>query len=1083
MRFLSLIIVLTFPILLLGQNDKNIHSSTSLIKNYAPKTYKANPQIFSIIQDKRGVMFFANQLGVVEYDGTNWNLIKTGNHHVLNIAQDNNGQIYVLCDGDFGILIPNASGKLIFQSKIELFKELVTDYSFLEFDAIVFDKDRIYIETSKGLYLLQKNKITPLKLTGKVAFIKKVDETIFLQIIGKGLHRLEDGVVKPIQQGTLFKEDLIVDIIKFNNNVNIITREKGIFKISSKQNIQPLNPLAGNIITSSQNNRNIHLILGTSNGIIILDKDLAVYKEIGVREGISDATIKEVYLDNENNLWIGTQNGISKVEIDTPIEVFNKNNSLNGSIEAVEGFNNTIFCATGNGVYYLSNGGNAVKIKNLESDCYGLSSLSFGSDTTLLVAEVNGVYQINQNYKAKQISSGGPYMFKQSPLNTNEIFTIHYDGLSKFNYENGKLVEENYIKSFSKGETHNFFIQQDGTIWIGTLDDGIYQTTVSTYTDLAKYKHYDADDGLPNEQCYLFEHGDNIYAGTNLGLFIFQNDKFIPSVAFSFGSIKGMKGIHRISEDEKGNIWAVLFDEKNNYEIGYSALVDGKYKWNHHDFIKYSEEIVHDFYHSISGNTWFGGPNGLIKYDNSYSKKKVQKFNCIVRNIALGDSILFGGSSKLNSKNIVNINFAGNTPIAIEYAAPTFIDEKKTVYSFYLEGFNNTWSDWSSRTLKEYNLNEGTYVFHVKAKNILGVESNISSYSIVVAPPWYRTFLAIFFYVITIGLLIYGLIKLSVKRVAKLNKKLEDTVTSRTKEIEAQKLEAEKQRDVIGEKNQEIMDSIAYAKRIQSAILPPAKAVKEFLPESFILYKPKDVVAGDFYWLESICPSEHLEPTINESSLRGTKQPSENEQIASLQKSSVRNDVILFAAADCTGHGVPGALVSVVCNNALNRSVREYGLSDPGKILTKTRDIVIAEFEKSEEVVKDGMDIALCSLEGMTLNYAGAHNPLWIIRNGEIIETKANKQPIGQFDNPEPYTTHTIELEKGDTIYLFSDGYVDQFGGEKGKKFKAKAFRSLLLSIQDKSMEQQKVIIDNTFEKWKGHLEQIDDVCVIGVSI
>jgi tetratricopeptide (TPR) repeat protein/serine phosphatase RsbU (regulator of sigma subunit) len=304
-------------------------------------------------------------------------------------------------------------------------------------------------------------------------------------------------------------------------------------------------------------------------------------------------------------------------------------------------------------------------------------------------------------------------------------------------------------------------------------------------------------------------------------------------------------------------------------------------------------------------------------------------------------------------------------------------------------------------------------------------------------------------------------------------------VTQRQKGIiETQKTEVEQQKEKVDEayeqleeKNTEILDSINYAKRIQSAILPPDKLVKEYLQNSFILYKPKDIVAGDFYWME---------PTKNG---------------------------ILFAAADCTGHGVPGAMVSVVCNNALNRSVREYGLTDPGKILDKTREIVIQEFEKSEDEVKDGMDIALCSLTGNTLQYAGAHNPLWIItkdseRHAELIEAangsifrltqddpttiidiKANKQPIGQFDTPLPYTTHTIELQKGDSVYIFSDGYVDQFGGERGKKFKPKALRQLMLSIQDQPMDQQRELINQTFEKWRGDLEQVDDVCVIGVKI
>ncbi len=276
---------------------------------------------------------------------------------------------------------------------------------------------------------------------------------------------------------------------------------------------------------------------------------------------------------------------------------------------------------------------------------------------------------------------------------------------------------------------------------------------------------------------------------------------------------------------------------------------------------------------------------------------------------------------------------------------------------------------------------------------------------------------------------------------------------NRFKVTQKQKLVIEEQKHIVEEKNQEILDSIHYAKRIQAAILPSTKTVQQYLPNSFILYKPKDIVAGDFYWLE------HKDKTV------------------------------LFAACDCTGHGVPGAMVSVVCNNGLNRSVREHGLINPAQILDKTREIVISEFEKSEDEVKDGMDIALCSLENKDdkwiLNYAGANNPLWIIRNDslEIEEIKADKQPIGKYAEPTPYTSHTVELQKDDTIYIFSDGYVDQFGGEKGKKLKPKAFRELLLSIQHESMDNQRDKINLLFEQWKGNHEQVDDICVIGVRI
>lgn len=269
-----------------------------------------------------------------------------------------------------------------------------------------------------------------------------------------------------------------------------------------------------------------------------------------------------------------------------------------------------------------------------------------------------------------------------------------------------------------------------------------------------------------------------------------------------------------------------------------------------------------------------------------------------------------------------------------------------------------------------------------------------------------------------------------------------------------------KKNELLRISNEEIKASISYAKRIQEAILPSLGLIQTNLPQSFIYYKPKDIVAGDFYWV-------HLLPQPNGWNIDG--------------------DTVLFAAADCTGHGVPGAMVSVVCNNALNQSVKEFGITQPNLILEKSRDIVIDTFAESVENVQDGMDIAICSLNTKTnkLQYAGANNPIWLIRkNGtEVEEIKGDKQPIGKDDFMNSFTNHTIQLDKGDTIYIFSDGYADQFGGPKGKKFKSKPFKNLLLSISEKSINEQKELLDSHFEQWKGDLEQIDDVCIIGVRI
>lgn len=269
------------------------------------------------------------------------------------------------------------------------------------------------------------------------------------------------------------------------------------------------------------------------------------------------------------------------------------------------------------------------------------------------------------------------------------------------------------------------------------------------------------------------------------------------------------------------------------------------------------------------------------------------------------------------------------------------------------------------------------------------------------------------------------------------------------KVIEIKNRETEEQKEIIEAKQKEILASISYAKRLQEAILPPQRMIKQFLPESFVLYQPKDIVAGDFYWVENV------------------------------------GDWTLFAAADCTGHGVPGAMVSVVCSNALNRAVKEFHILEPGKILDKVLEMVLETFEKSESEVNDGMDISLCAYNRSTgkLHWAGANNPLWIVRKKELIEYKANKQAIGKIDSPTAYTTHTITLQPGDQLYVFTDGYADQFGGAKGKKFNYKNLQDFVVKNSDISITEQRTALAAMLKEWRGELEQVDDILVMGIKI
>lgn len=280
-----------------------------------------------------------------------------------------------------------------------------------------------------------------------------------------------------------------------------------------------------------------------------------------------------------------------------------------------------------------------------------------------------------------------------------------------------------------------------------------------------------------------------------------------------------------------------------------------------------------------------------------------------------------------------------------------------------------------------------------------------------------------------------------------------------------------KQNTEISRQKKEITDSIDYAQTIQRAILPPEKLLEKHLPDSFVLFKPKDVVSGDFYW--TIRTEGEGQVTKGE----GNNKPSPVTRHSSL---------VYFAAVDCTGHGVPGAFMSIIGHNSLNRTVKDLQLTHPAEILDKLVELVTEALRaENQGEVKDGMDLALCCLDenAMKLEYAGAYNPLLIVRKGELIEYKADRQPIGAFEKRKPYTNHTIELEKGDCIYIFSDGVADQFGGPKGKKFGSKRLKELLLSVAQLPAKEQHEKINSEFTKWQGKEEQTDDVTLIGVRV
>ncbi|RLD84904.1 MAG: hypothetical protein DRJ07_04245, partial [Bacteroidetes bacterium] len=398
------------------------------------------------------------------------------------------------------------------------------------------------------------------------------------------------------------------------------------------------------------------------------------------------------------------------------------------------------------------------------------------------------------------------------------------------------------------------------------------------------------------------------------------------------------------------------------------------------------------------------------------------------------------------------------------------------------KGYDKNWSPVTNKTTASFgNISGGYYTFMLKAQSPDGVWSKLVSYSFEVLPPWYLSWPAYLFYSLLFIAGIIGvdrfqrrrlilkerqrLIKRELEQARKIEKanalleiqkevveEKNTELNAQNEEINAQNEKLTVQRDQLSEQNNSINESILYAKRIQTAVLPRQVYIDEILPENFILFKPRDEVSGDFYWVKQI------------------------------------SGFIVIAAADCTGHGVPGAILSMLGMSFLSEIAQKRKITEANKVLNELRKKIkqaLRQTGKKGEA-DDGMDIALCVLDTKTnmLQYSGANNPLYLIQNGEFKEIKADRMPIGYYPNEKPtFTNHEIQLKDGDVFFLFSDGYMDQFGGEKGFKYKSSNFQQFLFEHHSRPMILQKELLEQELKNWmKGH-EQTDDILVMGVRV
>lgn len=1033
--------------------------------NYTSKNGLAIKGVRSIFQAKNGTIWFGhNDGGLSIYNGQKFSIFKTDTiklkYDITDIIEDNQQNIWISTVGDGVIKITNikdAKKKKCIQYKgadgisdqvfemlnskshylyfvtnvgVKFWNVKTTTFEFIDiknlpkyFQITCMFEDKLsnlwFGTYHGGLYCYEKatEKVKIYDVRDGLAYnwissiIQDSAGSIWIGTYGGGISKFHNNQFVNFNT-TNGLPDLKVRCMQSDREGNIIigTNESGCYVFKGEQFISytQQDGLPDNQVFSiMQCPEKQEIWLGTNNGIAVLNKTNEKYrlKKIYTEQhGIADKHIRIIKADQQKQIWIGTW-GAGIMQYDCKTDRFHYNNFINAFIPSIP-----------------------------QSPVIPVTALDIDNENNLWIGTIDGLvyYEIDKHKIARLSQSDG--------LAGNSISAIYCDN--------------------------------KGTTWIGSTGKGLTKIIDSSIT------HY-----LPQYSvtptCITSDNKGNLWVGTeNSGVIEIKND--IPVTFLNID--KGLLS----------NYITLLLIDSNYIYIGTHKGLN-RYDFNTHQIESYTykagftgiEVRNNSGIKDDENNIWIGTANGANCIDRSFEKSLHKSPVALIKKFTANynEKSLFEDLQLSYKERLVNI----------EYGNIYLTDHQSVMYQIRLDGIDDNWSQPTTETSASYSyLPHGNYTFRVKLTNAANtLKSNEAICNFTVKPPFWKT---IWFYIIVSILsitIIFSYIKLRERQLIHEKLLLEQKVRERTAEIAQQKEEILAQRDhleelngellqqkeeilaqrdeieaksdkliqaynIIENKNRNITDSLKYAHLIQRSILPNTKMLNELVGESFILFKPKDIVSGDYYWFG-----------------RDRKKPNR----------------VVFAAVDCTGHGVPGAFMSIVGIDIMNQALLEKHISKPSEILTFLHYNILETFHQKEyehSSVKTGMDLVICAIDTKTnmLEFAGSHNPLFLMRNGEIVQHKTDYYPLGTQHGDEnvQFTNYEIPLEKNDAIYIFSDGFIDQFGGEHHKKIMKANFKTLLLSIQSMPLTSQKEYLNEYFKNWKGELEQIDDVLVIGVK-
>jgi len=1025
--------------------------------NYNVKEGLAQSSVYDVIQDSKGYFWIGTAAGLSRFDGISFThftqesgLAKDG---VQRIFQDSKGNLW------FG-----HKGGGLSRFKEDSIQNFMPDTVDADITSIVEDNEgNLWIGTHGAGALKIKNP--------NIGSLKNLD---FIQYKGKD-DNLSDLVfqIYKTHDGTLyFVVDWAIKYLDINANT---------FKDYKPENLSQFYQF-----TSILEDRAGNMWLGTVNGGIYKSNKDGSYNIITDKEGLAHNLVSAIYEDKSSNIWVGTWGGgISQIK-NNSIITFNTQNGLPDlKIRCIkEDFEGNILIGTYDNGLCVFKGSQFINYS--ESD--GIK----GNQVWSVLFDKDGQFWFGTN---KGITVG-------SWINESFMKPIY------FNEENGK-IPDNQIR----------FLKEDkkGNIWIGTENSGVLQYNKKLKS--FEYNFLINGNFQQNKMVTAMEidNNENLWIGTTDGLINYEikTDK-VAFITEKFG-IAG-NDISSLFYDSNNQLWIgsvrkgltvfnnkdttftiirsssvftpICITESTDRKIWVGTQANGVFVFKGPELIKkYStaDGLLADYITSIvagiNGDVYIGTSRGLNKYNHaqqrlsSFSEKTgfigievkknssfkdkagniwfgtikgITKVDISVPDLSKNEPVTLISKLRINLKDtklIPQLHLMYNeNSIIFEYASISLSDPDAVVYKIMLEGADKDWRPETNQTIASYSgLQPGNYKFKVIAKNSAGMwNTKPVTYSFTIKPPFWRS---IWFYLI-IGLtglsIIIAFVKIRERKLIKDKKILAEKVEERTVEISKKNKELEL-------KNKNITDSIKYAKRIQEAMLPDAEYLNQIIKDFFILFKPRDIVSGDYYWV--------------------TK----------------KGNHLVLAAVDCTGHGVPGAFMSMLGITLLDEIVNKKNILDTNKILDEMREAVVKSLKQKglRGETQDGMDLALCSIntENLVLQYSGAYSPLFILRKGELLRYKANRMPIGiYYKDTGGFNSHTIQLQKDDLIYLFSDGYIDQFSEKTSEKIMIKNLRKYLIECWHLPMQEQKKFLEKKLDDWQGKSEQVDDILIFGIK-